>query len=297
MWNLDFNKFSLEGAPARLDTGSRAIRVCHYVFQHLLANMGDGSCKEAEDGIDCPCNPSAIEATFPWISISFETHNNVRFLGFDTGRDTRVCIPPSAYVTPSSQAGRCSLAIVDAGVYQRFFGLEGIVLGVPFFKAVSVGVDVGRQLVGIGGPLSAPPGAAAADTETEMSAPGEMAVPGETEAGEAVAVPQGVGMGATPGAQAACLCADPKNWWQTGHRFSATRCAVVLFGTAMTLAYVFVAHSPSAEGLRSQLDGLMGSHGPSPLSGGAPNRGANEPRPTPDRPFVQMTGGPYGGPE
>lgn len=289
VYNLDFNQFSLEGLPTRLDSGSKNIRVGHLVFERLLANMGDGRCRVNEDeGIDCPCSGGAAIATeFPWISLSFETYDNTRILGFDMGKDMRVCIPPSAYVTALS-AGTCRLAIVDAGLYQKFFGLEGVVLGVPFFKSVSVGMDLARRRLAFGAPaFPGMPG---------MSSGGGMT-------GEAVQVQAG---GMSPQtANAACPCADPKNWWNTGHRYSPTRVAVVLCGTAATLLYVFLAFSPSNEGLRTQLDGIFGgAHNPSQVPSAAPGGpgpgGANRPAdrgPQPDRQFVQMTGPPYGGPE
>jgi len=291
VWNLDFNQFSLEGAPARLDSGSKAIHVGHLVFERMLANLnpsGQGRCRANEErSIDCPCNPNAIEATFPWISLSFETLANYRVLGFDVGKDHRVCIPPSSYVTAvqsNDRVGTCRLAIVDAGLYQRFFGLEGIVLGVPFFKSVPVGMDLDRHRLAFGPSFTS--GSVASSFATGESM--------QMEAGQS-----GGGMASSvPLSKAPCPCADPKNWWNVGHRFSAMRVVVVLVGTALVLFHIYFTYSPSAEGLRTQLEGLTGGATPAPNPDdsaaplAAPGRG-----PTPDRPFIEMAGGPYGGPE
>jgi len=264
VWNLDFNQFMVEGAPARLDSGSKSIRVGHLIFERFIANLGDGRCRVNEEmGIDCPCNPAAIDEEFPWISLSFETFENARVLGLDMGSDMRVCIPPSAYVTPSGGIGTCRLAIVNAGLYQKFFGLEGVVLGVPFFKSVAVGMDLGRRRLALGPSL----------------------VSGFAPVGGATS-------GDTSQTQVPCPCADPKNWWNSGHRFSANRCSLVLFGTVVTLVYIFLVHSPIADGMRAQLG--IGDSPAMPLPGMTtelPNRAANR-GPEPDRPFVQMPGGP-----
>merc|ERR1711874_220194 len=52
----------------------------------------------------------------------------------------------------------------------------------------------------------------------------------------------------------ACPCADPKNWWSTGKRFSAKRVVIVLLGTAGLALYVFFGYSPHAESFRALAD-------------------------------------------
>lgn len=279
VWNLDFNQFSLAGAPTRLDSGSKNIRVGHLVFERLITNMGDGRCMvNDEEGIDCPCNQAEIESQFPWISLSFETFDNPRILGFDYGYDTRVCIPPSAYVSPAAKSGMCRLAIVDAGMYQKFFGLEGIVLGMPFFQSVQVGIDLERRALAFGAPLYATP----------RSVPG---MSGATLTGEAVQVEGGqspVGLGAN---KAECPCADPKNWWNTGHRYSAARVTLVLIGTTATLLYVFLVHSQSAQGLRSQMETIMGSSPPNTSPGPGVSSQRNNDRGSRPNQGVELSGG------
>jgi hypothetical protein len=290
VWSYDFNQWSLDGAPVRLDSGSRDIRVNHYIFERLMANMGDGRCRvNTEQAMECPCDPSTIASDFPWISLSFETYDNFRILGFDIGRDTRVCIPPSAYVFPSAvgEAGMCRLAIVDAGVYQKFFGLEGIVLGAPFFQSVTVGMDLDRHRLALGAPLYL-------GSLPAMSG-------GGVATGEAVQFEgsqSAAGMGTSSGSSSEkvhCACADPKNWWNTGRRYSPIRVVLVLVGTAATLLYVFVVHSDTAAGVRSQLDALTGGAlAASPTPGNQGNQpaapAARQNAGGPDRPFVEMTG-------
>jgi len=285
LWNLDFNQFQWGsyGAPARLDTATDSIVVSHVLFGHFINNFAEGQCTmNSMRGMDCPCNPSDIDSTFPWISISFETADTYRFLGFDTGADTRACIPPSAYVKTAARNGMCSLAIVDGGPYQRFFGREGIVLGVPFFRAVSVGFDVKRRRISVkNAPLSL--------SQASIPMDGQISV--SSFQGQSPAAAPALGM-----AGEVCPCADPKNWWQVGHRFSFWRVVVVLVGTAILLSYVFVGYSPSAEGIRNQLEGLLGPQGSTSYSNAS---NAHSHQQETNEPFVQMTGqgGRWSGPE
>lgn len=289
VWNLDFNQFSLEGAPTRLDSGSRAIHVGHLVFERILASLPNPRCRVNEEhSIDCPCdNPSAIATTFPWISLSFETFDNYRVLGFDIGKSHRVCIPPSAYVSHHGD-NVCRLAIAETRLYQRFFGLEGIVLGLPFFKSVPVGMDLGRKRIGFGPAFY--PGSAASSFATGEAMQMEARESSPTGTMSSGVVPDS--------REAECPCADPKNWWNVGHRLSVMRVVVVLTGTALVLAHIYFTYSPSAEGLRTQLEGLTGGvpAAQNPHGAAGPNV-APERGPTPDRPFVEMGGPPYAGPE
>lgn len=281
VWNLDFNQFAWGGygVPARLDTGTDSIVVSHVLFEQFRNSLVDGQCvQNSKQGMDCPCSPSEIDTIFPWISISFETADTHRFLGFDSGADTRTCIPPSAYVKASGRAGMCSLAIVDGGPYQRFFGREGIVLGVPFFRAVSVGVDVDRHRISI---KNVPVLQASVPVDAQTSLSGESSFQVSN------------GAVSTSMLGELCPCADPKNWWQVGHRFSLWRVVAVLVGTSLLLSYVFIGYSPSAEGMRNQLEQLLGSPSPATTSN-APARQQQET----NEPFVQMTGqGQWSGPE
>merc|ERR1712086_502976 len=60
------------------------------------------------------------------------------------------------------------------------------------------------------------------------------------------------------GASGGCQCADPKNWWSTGRRFSWRRVVLTLIGVAMLLSYIYIGFSPSphAERLRSFLNSV-----------------------------------------
>lgn len=275
-WNFDFNQLSSTGAPALFDSGFDGIRLGHVLFEHVLSTLLDGGCEVTQtQTIICPCDPSNIEATFPSLSLSFEAAKNMRILGLDAGADVRVCIPPGNYVFPSKLQGRCDVLIHDGGREHKSFGLEAVVLGMPLFRSVTVVLDRGTQMLGVG--------AAAMDTAGSY---GYNPVPASTEAdgGEG-----GASYASSYEASEICECADPKNWWQTGHRFSPWRVVVVLAAVALVMAYVHIGFSPSpsAENLRNSLGALMG--GPTPPQ---PESAAqNQPRrPGPDRPFMQMAG-------
>lgn len=273
-WNRDFNAGLRFGAPALLDSGSAAIHIGSAVYLELIGSL-PGGCQRETWGTTCPCDPNTIGSVFPSISISFEASTAFRIVGLDSGADVIACMPPEAYVSFDEGLKRCNIAIVDGGPRHKMFTYEAIVLGVPFFRSVSVFLDVEQRRVGIGAPLTVGP-------------------PEPT-----IAV------------QDKCLCADPKNWWSTGKRFSPKRVVVVIVGVALLGVYIFVAHSPSrtAEGLRNlaeslweslrnSCDRLFGGSAGGQSLGGAANTGAasgDQRHGTSDRPFIQMAG--RGGPE
>lgn len=276
IWNFDFNQLSSAGAPALLDSGLDGIRLGHILFEHVLGSLLDGGCElMPTQTINCPCDAGNLEATFPSFSLSLEALENVRILGLDAGADVRACIPPYNYVVPSARAGRCDVLIMDGGREHKSFGLEAIVLGMPFFRSVTVAFDHGRRMLGVG--------AAAIDIAGSI---GYNPPPATTAADGGEALPAELGSSTSP---KICNCADPKNWWQTGHRFSPLRVVVVLVGAAMVLAYVHIGFSPSpsAESIRNQLGSLIRPDVPQPPAQNPPPG-----RTTPDQNFIQMAGGP-----
>merc|ERR1740129_1102289 len=82
----------------------------------------------------------------PTLSISLEAAANTRFLGFDAGADF------SQLVADGKVQKTCRLAVYDGG-HTSIFGTEGLVLGVPFFRAVGVAQDAERRRIGIGAPM------------------------------------------------------------------------------------------------------------------------------------------------
>lgn len=279
-WNLDFNLGLPNGSPTLLDSGTDTIQVGSQVYQQLLLSMP--GCQAEKWGTTCDCKPATISTDFPSISISFEASSAFRIVGLDSGADVIACIPPEAYIAYDDKLKRCVVAIVDGGPRHKMFRYEAMVLGMPFFRSMAVILDVEHRRVGLGQALT-----------PVSSAPG-------------------AGGSAIIGMQEQCSCADPKNWWSTGRRFSPKRVVVVLVGTALFCAYVFVAHSPSAaaqqlrnlangawEGVQGACGGALGVGGAS-LGGNPPNNGAaasgsRHDAPGADRPFIQMAG--RGGPE
>jgi len=278
-WNLDFNLGLPNGSPTLLDSGTDTIQVGSQVYQQLLLSMP--SCQAERWGTTCDCKPGTISTDFPSISISFEASSAFRIIGLDSGADVIACIPPEAYITYDDKLKRCLVAIVDGGPRHKMFRYEAMVLGMPFFRSMAVVLDVENRRVGLGAPL----------TPVSIS-------------------PVGGGSTIIGMQEQTCSCADPKNWWSTGKRFSPKRVVVVLVGTALFCAYVFVAHSPSptaqqirnlANGAWEQVCGGALGAGSTSLGGGPPNGAANvasgsrHDAPGADRPFIQMAG--RGGPE
>jgi len=279
-WNLDFNLGLPNGSPTLLDSGTDTIQVGSAVYQQLLLSMP--GCTAEKWGTTCDCEPATISTDFPSISISFEASSAFRIAGLDSGADVIACIPPEAYIKYDDKKKKCVVAIVDGGPRHKMFRYEAMVLGMPFFRSIAVFFDVERRRVGLGTALTP------------------------------VSSSPAVGGSVIVGMQEQCSCADPKNWWSTGKRFSPKRVVVVLVGTALFCAYVFVAHSPSAtaqhlkslangawEGVSGACGGALGigstSPGGSAPNGGAAASGSRHEAPGADRPFIQMAG--RGGPE
>merc|ERR1712232_854240 len=78
--------------------------------------------------------------------------------GLDPGADAIVCIPPEAFVKYSEATKRCIVEVLSpepkGTLSQRVAydspGREAIVLGMPFFRSVSVVLDLEREAVGLG---------------------------------------------------------------------------------------------------------------------------------------------------
>lgn len=200
--SVDFNNALFTGVAALLDSSAPAIQV-GTLFFHVFQVRLPGNCRRSAErtyaSLTCDCE--SVEE-FPTITFSFEASSNVRFMGLDFGADFLVCMPPSAYVRKKPKANVCFVQIVDGG--KQFFGVESMVLGVPFFRSATVAYDAERQQVAIG-PL-----------------------PSEESVGPA------------------CVCTDPKNWWDTGKRLSSKRIVLSLVLVAGILAYVFTMHSHSS---------------------------------------------------
>lgn len=176
-WNLDFNVAFSSGAAALLDSGSSDIRVGSVVFDLIMKGLPTGcSAEDTTRQIRCPCEDVS---SFPSLSLSFEAKHNYRFLGLDGGADFITCIPASAYVVqmpPGSHGAlhskpMCRLRIVDGGRNHMMFGVESIVLGMPFFHAAVVAYDADARQVGIAG-LDLPPGQCADPKNWWYTGPG-----------------------------------------------------------------------------------------------------------------------------
>jgi len=143
--SFDFNSELPFGAAALLDSGAGAIRVGAGIWERIMLGMPSG-CKQDDGGaIGCPC-----QEELPTISMSLETMATFRILGLDSGADIIVCVPPTAYVTrSSSRADWCELAIVNAGEHHTMFGMEAVVLGLPFFRSASLVFDTVNRVVGV----------------------------------------------------------------------------------------------------------------------------------------------------
>jgi len=266
-WNLDYNSEpgGNLGAPALLDSGSPSIRVRTNHYEDMLRRAFRSDCRRDDsiEGTSCKCKDASDVDKFPYISISFESVAATRFLGLDSGEDVKVCVPPWAYVSYNAKSRRCEVAIVDNGERQIYVSTDSLVLGVPFFRAVAVVLDHQKSRIGIGQPLMPEQDSGVLGGDRRLTAE-------------------------------ECECADPKNWWSTGHRLSWRRVILVLVMVSCLAAYIFVAHppSPTAGYLRMQAERLCGGQMAS-LSGGgnAPAQGGGLPGAggRPDRPFVEMS--------
>ncbi|CAK0901731.1 unnamed protein product [Prorocentrum cordatum] len=269
-WNQDYNSNpgAFLGTPGLLDTSSSAIRVRTTTYESMLLAF-PGDCKKDDEagGTSCSCSESDdLGETFPYISISLESASTTRFFGLDSGDDVIVCMPPASYVSYNAKSRRCEVAVADDG--ERSAYSESLVLGAPFFRSVAVLLDYDRSFIRLGAPL---------------------------EAGAAVR-PSGRRLAEEAGGAAQCPCADPKNWWSTGHRLSWRRVALVLAVAAALAAYVYVAHSPSqaAVFLRTQGERLCGSSHRLGGGGGVPAQSsslADAAGGRPDRPFISGDAG------
>ncbi|OLP79915.1 hypothetical protein AK812_SmicGene39742 [Symbiodinium microadriaticum] len=246
--SFDFNSEFAFGAAALLDSGATAIRVGTGIFERIVLGMPDG-CRQTDDkAIGCPCER---EADLPMISISLETMATFRILGLDSGADTILCIPPSAYVSRSKEKKDwCELAIINAGQRHQVLGVEAVVLGLPFFRSAHVLFDASKRVIGV-------------------------------EPAWRPATPD------VSGSEAPCACADPKNWWQTGKRFSPKRVVVALIIVCMISSYVFVGFSQSrtAERIRGLLESVLG---PGTFGSVGSRVGSDEPSSGPNTQFLQM---------
>jgi len=215
----DFNENSPGGIRAALDTGVASIRLPDTVFQVIFSSLPrqyectiplEVKPKTIECG-KCP-EPDMLDKAFPSLSFSFETADNVRFMGLDMGSELRVCIPPRVYVTSDSLGkGRCTLAIQSSQSSD-----EALTLGVPFFRAIDI----------------------------QFRADGP--------SGRGISfIPDSEGQRLQDGQP--CLCADPKNWFQTGQRFSMWRVVTVLTFVACLASYVYIGFADSADTLRQIL--------------------------------------------
>uniref|UniRef100_A0A7S0ZNI0 Peptidase A1 domain-containing protein n=1 Tax=Noctiluca scintillans TaxID=2966 RepID=A0A7S0ZNI0_NOCSC len=243
-WNWDFNDMFAYGAPALMDSGSAGIRLSHTLFERAKMAMPRECVSTVLGNLECACPDGVDKAGFPTLSISFESFDNSRYLGLDTGSDHIVCVTPSSYVTQQSKSPVCSVAIIDGGENEKnvLGGVEAIVLGVPVFKATTVTFDWNARVIGVG-----PHPKSLFDVEAD-GAPQQLtrtewpSTEGGYEAATVVPV-----KAQTP---EKCPCADPKNWWHTGKRLSPPRIALVLAVAFSISVYVFVAHSPNAEWIR-----------------------------------------------
>lgn len=158
LWNNDFNAEDSAGAPALFDSGAGAIRVSSVVLTGMMKTLPD--CKKDSDSNSrwhCACGDEETKswggAIFPSLSLRFESYENTRILGIDTGGSFLACVPPEAFVV--RKEGRCYLSIVDGGYPHEVFGHEAVVLGMPILQALDVAYDVERGILGL---QSAPEG-------------------------------------------------------------------------------------------------------------------------------------------
>ena len=77
-----------------------------------------------------------------------QTLATFRILGLDSGADMIVCMPPSAYVR-KGKGDSCEVAIVNGGEHHTMFGMEAMVLGLPFLRSAGVVFDGQNRVVGI----------------------------------------------------------------------------------------------------------------------------------------------------
>jgi len=207
LWNHDFNSLQPLGVPTRLDSGATGIAVSTKLYNGFIGSLPyECTWKEWSKTTVCHCSKDYIDEEFPTISLSFEAAETYRTLGFDSGDEVRVCIPPSAYVRYNKTLDSCFVDVVNAGQQ----GLENIVLGAPFFRSSAVLIDIDRSMIAL-----------------------------DRLEGQPV-----------------CDCADPKNWWQTGTRWSAKRAWVclVIFLILTTYIYVGYSHSVLATTIRETLE-------------------------------------------
>lgn len=144
--SFDFNYAFPFGAAALLDSGAGAIRVGAGIWERIMLGMPNG-CRQDAGAIGCPCKD---KEELPTLSMSLETVAAFYVLGLDSGADIIVCVPPSAYVTKSqTKSDWCELAIVNGGEHHTIFDMEAVVLGLPFFRSVSVTFDAANRVVGV----------------------------------------------------------------------------------------------------------------------------------------------------
>lgn len=231
-WNHDYNAGLPSGAPALLDSGSPTIHVGTTIYTSLLAALPSGCERDQSTGAtSCACSQSTWQADFPSISLSFESADTFRILGLDSGADLRVCLPAAAYVRYDNVSQRCAVAVVDSGPRRVLYGYETVILGEPFFRSAAVTFDLQRRRVGIGASPGSPNFGPSGDVQVAQG--------GQWQSSASTAP-----TGATT-AQDPCPCADPKNWWSTGRRFSPRRVVVCLIFITMVAGYVYFGYSPS----------------------------------------------------
>mmetsp|Transcript_43648 Transcript_43648/g.100702 ORF Transcript_43648/g.100702 Transcript_43648/m.100702 type:complete len:540 (+) Transcript_43648:66-1685(+) len=218
--SIDFNSRYAQGVPALLDSGSSTITVPSRVFQAIKSVLPTEYDCDSPDSVRkviecsrCP-EPAKLDTSFPSISISFETADNIRLLGLDFGSDMVVCIPPRVFVT-HLEGGQCRLAFFNGEEPG-----EQLVLGVPFFRAVDIVFDTSDHSVWF------------------------------TRSNGAQLIKDGESF-------RECTCADPKNWFNTGQRFSSRRVTVVLTLACCVYICIHITYSDSADGIRRQVLGMQ----------------------------------------
>lgn len=227
LWTHDFNSVLPSGLPALLDSAATGIHLSTGLYMHIVSSL-PYDCEQQDDGTTvCECTEGKIAADFPSISISFESASTIRFLGLDSGDEVRVCIPPTNYVRYNQSAKKCRVDFIDTGRHRSLYGFETVVLGAPFFRSTAVFLDVERRRAGLG----------ALDTAASRTGGSGGGSPdGEWHHSDGMALLSG-------GSDMFCSCADPKSWWNSGHRFSPKRVVVCLIGVSLLAAYIWIGYS------------------------------------------------------
>mmetsp|Transcript_19695 Transcript_19695/g.35643 ORF Transcript_19695/g.35643 Transcript_19695/m.35643 type:complete len:543 (-) Transcript_19695:53-1681(-) len=220
--SIDFNSLYPLGTTALLDSGSSSITVSSRIFQ-AIKNALPSKYK---------CDtPNEVRKVIECKSCPEPDKLDTEFpsisISFETADNIRLFGLDFGSDMLICLPPRVFVTPMDGGQCMLNFldgseGLAEIVLGVPFFRAVDVVFDTAEHSLWF------------------------------TRSNGAQLIKDGP-------STAKCNCADPKNWFNTGQRFSSGRVTVVLTLACFIYLCIYIGYSDSADGIRRQVLGQSGN--------------------------------------